>query len=77
MNPWIPDTSQCGTLLKPGFSPTPCTKIYEVAKISEKLKIEVYSKEDGLGDFIDVDLDLEVEDDSVNNENNNEVNNEN
>jgi len=77
-DPWIPDTSQCESLLKPGFTPTPCTKIYEVAKISKDLKVEVYSKEPGQGDFIDIDLTLELEDseledmDSTNNEINNE-----
>ena len=44
-NPWIPEESKCGALLKPGFSPTLCTKIYEVAKISTGLKVRVSSKQ--------------------------------
>jgi len=44
-SPWIPETSQCGTLLKPGFTPTLCTKIYEVAKVSTDLKVRVYSRQ--------------------------------
>jgi len=43
--PWIPAESKCGAILKPGFSPTLCTKIYEVAKISSGLKVGVYSRE--------------------------------
>jgi len=38
---WILETSECGKFLKPGFSPTYCTKIYEVAKVSTGLKVEV------------------------------------
>ncbi len=38
---WIPDSSSCGALLKPEFDPTPCTKIYEVSKVSTGLKITV------------------------------------
>lgn len=41
VNPWLPNPDLCGTLLKPAFDPTPCTKIYEVAKESTGLKIEV------------------------------------
>jgi len=40
-NPWIPEDSRCGDTLKPGFTPTPCTKIYEVANISTGLKVKV------------------------------------
>ena len=42
---WIRGDSLCGALLKPGFSPTICTKIYEVAKISSGLKVRIYSKD--------------------------------
>lgn len=38
---WLAEQDPCATLLKPGFSPTPCKKIYEVAEISKQLKIEV------------------------------------
>ncbi len=31
----------CGSVLKPGFAPVQCTKIYEVAKISKGLKVQV------------------------------------
>lgn len=44
-NPWIPKESNCGALLKPGFAPTLCTKIYEVAKISNDLKVRVSSRQ--------------------------------
>jgi len=40
-NPWLPNPNLCGTLLKPAFDPTPCTKIYEVSKESKGLKIVV------------------------------------
>ena len=48
INPWIPAESNCGSLLKPAFSPTPCTKIYEVAKVSTDLKIKVFVEEKGI-----------------------------
>lgn len=34
--------NQCGILLKPGFSPLPCIRIYEVAKISTDFKVKVF-----------------------------------
>jgi len=43
-DPWISSESKCGDLLKPGFTPTLCTKIYEVAKISTGLKVKITSK---------------------------------
>ncbi|KPJ57152.1 hypothetical protein AMJ49_02570 [Parcubacteria bacterium DG_74_2] len=46
--PWIPVESKCSALLKPGFAPTPCTKIYEVAKISTGLKVRVSSRQTGI-----------------------------
>lgn len=46
INNWIPETSDCGALLKPEFDPVPCTKIYEVAKISTGLKITVMTGKD-------------------------------
>jgi len=54
---WIPESSRCRTLLKPGFTPTLCTKIYEVAKISTDLKVRVYSKKYKEADYF-VDLGL-------------------
>lgn len=38
---WLPEKNLCGELLKPEFDPIPCTKIYEVSKISTGLKIRV------------------------------------
>ena len=38
---WIPEESNCGGELKPGFSPKLCTEIYEVAADSTGLKVEV------------------------------------
>ncbi len=36
-----PQPDLCGALLKPEFAPTPCTRIYEVAKISTKLAVQI------------------------------------
>lgn len=44
---WISPESNCGGRLKPGFSPTLCTKIYEVAKVSSGLKVQVSVKNKG------------------------------
>jgi hypothetical protein len=41
VGPWLPNNNSCGVLLKPAFDPAPCTKIYEVSKLSTGLKIEV------------------------------------
>jgi len=41
VTPWIPNPDLCGTLLKPAFDPSPCTKIYEVSKESTGLKVVV------------------------------------
>ncbi|MCX6718625.1 MAG: hypothetical protein NTY81_03455 [Candidatus Staskawiczbacteria bacterium] len=46
VNPWLPNPDLCGSLLKPAFDPTPCTKIYEVSKASTGLKIRVVSGKD-------------------------------
>lgn len=46
VSPWLPDPDLCGTLLKPAFDPTPCTKIYEVSKASTGFKIEVKTGKD-------------------------------
>jgi len=43
-SPWIPEDSRCGDTLKPGFTPTSCTKIYEVANISSGLKVKVSAR---------------------------------
>ncbi len=51
MDPWIPEESKCGALLKPGFSPILCTKIYEVATISTDLKVRVSSRQQEGEDF--------------------------
>lgn len=49
VNPWLPLKNNCGVLLKPAFDPSPCTKVYEVAKSSglTGLKIQVQT---GLND---------------------------
>jgi len=46
VSPWIPDDSSCQALLQPEFEPTPCTKIYKVAKISTGLKVTVLTGKD-------------------------------
>jgi len=46
VGPWLPNPDLCGALLKPAFQPTPCTKIYEVSKVSTGLKITVVIKKD-------------------------------
>lgn len=49
-SPWVPEESKCGISLKPGFTPTLCTKIYEVAKISTDLRVRVSSRQySGMG----------------------------
>lgn len=50
---WTPEDNQCGTLLKPGFPLTPCTRIYDVAPNSTGLKVEVWSRKGG-ADYIDL-----------------------
>lgn len=56
LNYWTSSKGECGGLLKPGFSPTLCTKIYDVAKTATNLKIEVYLKENKMTAFIDLGL---------------------
>jgi hypothetical protein len=41
VQPWLANPDLCGSLLKPAFDPSPCTKIYEVSKVSTGLKIRV------------------------------------
>lgn len=40
---WLPQYQDnlCGSILRPSFEPSPCKKIYEVAKISTGLKVRV------------------------------------
>ena len=38
---WSPEQDSCGEILKPSFEPTPCKKIYEVAKVAAGLKVRV------------------------------------
>lgn len=40
---WIPEESECAALLKPSFTPTSCTEIYDVAKHSIGLKLRVFA----------------------------------
>lgn len=56
---FLPRPDTCGETLKPEFAPIPCTKIYEVSKISTKLKIEVISIDPNSKKKIDY-LDLDV-----------------
>jgi len=46
VNPWLPNPDLCGSLLKPAFSPTSCTRIYEVSKESTGFKIRVKTGKD-------------------------------
>jgi len=46
ISPWLASADLCGTLLKPAFDPTPCTRIYEVSKESVGLKIRVETGKD-------------------------------
>ncbi len=47
-NPWLPKDNGCGDVLKPEFTPISCSKIYEVSKVSQGLKVEVLvSKKEG------------------------------
>lgn len=46
VTPWLPNPDLCGSLLKPAFDPTPCTKIYEVSKESTGLKVRVLTGKD-------------------------------
>jgi hypothetical protein len=48
ISPWLPNPDLCGTLLKPAFAPTPCTKIYEVSKASTGFKINIMTGKDNL-----------------------------
>ena len=41
VNSWLKQGGLCGSILKPSFEPTPCERIYEVAKIAKNLKIKV------------------------------------
>ena len=61
INSWIPEDSACGALLKPEFDPAPCTKIYEVAKISTGLKITIMTgKDNQKSNFTSDDFDQEL-----------------
>lgn len=53
-NFWVSADSGCSTILKPKFTPTLCSKIYEVAKVSSGLKLEVYFKDSKGQTFIDL-----------------------
>ncbi len=56
---FLPRPDTCGETLKPEFEPIPCTKIYEVSKVSNKLKIEVISTDQSgkrKAEYLDLDL---------------------
>lgn len=44
---WLPEPDLCGSVLQPSFEPTPCKKIYEVAKVSKGLKAKVFIIKNG------------------------------
>jgi len=52
--PWTLQSANCGAVLKPAFTPTLCTKIYEVAEVSTGLKIKISSKQVQGDFFIDL-----------------------
>jgi len=62
---WLPDPNLCGTLLKPAFDPTPCTKIYEVSKSSTGLKIIVKTGEGNEANNLSSDKALESQIDLI------------
>ena len=41
---WLPQPDQCGAVLKPAFTATPCARYYEVSKISTGLKLQVMAQ---------------------------------
>jgi hypothetical protein len=49
VNNWLPQEDLCGNILKPSFEPTSCKKIYEVAKVSQGLKVKVFTYKSGYG----------------------------
>lgn len=51
---WLPDYDHnlCGSILRPSFEPAPCKKIYEVAKISTGLKVQVFLRNKEYSDKI-------------------------
>jgi hypothetical protein len=59
-NQWVLKESKCGEMLKPAFTPTPCTKIYEVANVATGLKVKVsaraFGDQKGGESFIDIGL---------------------
>jgi hypothetical protein len=38
---FLPNPDLCGEILKPEFEPVPCVRIYEVSRVSTKLKVQV------------------------------------
>ena len=57
---FLPRPDTCGETLKPEFEPIPCTKIYEVSKVSNNLKVEVIATDSNGKKKIDY-LDLDVQ----------------
>lgn len=53
-NFWVSSDSGCSNVLKPKFTPTLCSKIYEVARVATGLKLEVYFKDSKEQTFIDL-----------------------
>jgi len=54
--PWLPENNKCNVLLKPGFTPSSCTKIYEVAEVSKDLKVRVITNIDNKEEYDFIDL---------------------
>lgn len=51
---FLPNPNPCGISLKPEFYPIACTKIYEVSKISEGLKIQISAKDQKDKELLDL-----------------------
>lgn len=54
---FLPRPNPCGLSLKPEFYPVACTKLYEVAKISKGLKVELIVKDQKQKEYLDLNLD--------------------
>ncbi len=54
VNSWLPQYQDnlCGSVLKPSFEPSPCKKIYEVAKVATGLKVKIFIYDKGYSDKI-------------------------
>jgi len=53
---FLPRPNGCGWTLKPGFSPTICGGIFEVAKGSNELKVKIYGPQEKGAEPVFLDL---------------------